>query len=93
MTYLELVKVTAEKTGYSRNMVKATLDTVLQTIKEEVKSKEDVTLNGVGKFSQKVKPARIGINPATLEKVNIPETIHVTFKVSKEFRKYLNSNN
>ena len=86
----DLVKQVAAKAGVTQSVAKASLDAALQVIKDTVKSDDEVVLNGVGKFVRKVRPARTGINPATKEKVEIPETVVVAFKVSKEFRNYLN---
>lgn len=91
MKYSDLVKQAAAKAGVTQSVAKASLDAALQVIKDTVKSDDEVVLNGVGKFVRKVRPARTGINPATKEKVEIPETVVVTFKVSKEFRNHLNA--
>ena len=90
MKYLELVKQVAEKASVTQSVAKASLDAALQVIKDTVKADNEVVLNGVGKFARKVRPARTGINFATKEKIEIPEIVSVTFKVSKEFRNYLN---
>lgn len=90
MRYSDLVRNTAVRVGVTQNEAKAVLDAALQVIKESVKRGDEVLLNGVGKFSSRVKPARTGINPATKEKVEIPETVVVTFRASKNFRELLN---
>ena len=90
MKYSDLVRQTAAKAGVTQSVAKASLDAALQVVKDTVKSDDEVVLNGVGKFVRKVRPARTGINPATKEKVEIPETVVVSFRVSKEFRNYLN---
>lgn len=90
MKYSDLVKQTAAKAGVTQSVAKASLDAALQIIKDTLKSDDEVALKGVGKFTRKVRHARVGINPATKDKVEIPETVVATFKVSKEFRNYLN---
>ena len=87
----DLVKQVAAKAGVTQSVAKASLDAALQVIKDTVKSDDEVVLNGVGKFVRKVRPARTGINPATKAKVEIPETVVATFKMSKDFREHLNS--
>lgn len=89
MKYSDLIKQVAAK-GLPQSVVKATLDAALQVIKDTVKSNDEVVLNGVGKFVRKVRPARTGINPATRAKIEIPETVVVLFRASKEFRDSLN---
>lgn len=90
MNYSVLVKQAAAKAGVTQSVAKASLDAALQVIKDTVKSGNEVVLTGVGKFVPKVRSSRIGINPATKEKVEIPETVVVAFKVSKDFHNYLN---
>lgn len=91
MKYSDFVKKVAERCFVSQVNTKRVLDAANLIIKDAVKSGDEVTLNGVGKFGKKTRPARVGINPATKEKVNIPETEVVTFKVAKEFKDHLNS--
>ena len=90
MKYSDLVKQAAVKAGVTQSVAKASLDAALQVIKDTVKSDDEVVLNGVGKFVHKVRPARTGVNPATKEKVEIPETVIAAFKMSKDFREHLN---
>lgn len=90
MKYSDFVKQTAARAGVSQSVAKATLDEAMKLLRGTVKSGEEVVLNGVGKFSKKVRSARVGINPATKERVEIPQTNTVTFKVAKEFKDSLN---
>lgn len=90
MKYSDLVKQSAAKAGVTQSVAKVSLDAALQVIKDIVKSGDEVVLNGVGKIVRKVRPARTGINPATKEKVEIPETVVAAFKMSKDFREHLN---
>ena len=84
MKYSDLVKHAAAKACVTQSVAKASLDAVLQVIKDTVKSDDEVVLNGVGKFVRKVRPARTGINPATKEKVEIPETVVVTHRLCQQ---------
>lgn len=90
MKYSDLVKCVAAETGLSQADTKCTLDRALRVIQREVGAGNEVTLNGVGKFCKKVRSARMGINPATKERVAIPESTTVAFKVAKEFKDSLN---
>lgn len=91
MKYLDFVKKVAAEAGVSQSTAKATMDAAMLVIKDSVKSKDEVVLNGVGKICRKIRPARTGINPATKAKVEIPETVVAAFKMSKDFREHLNS--
>lgn len=91
MKYSEFLKKVAIESCVSQVTVKRVLDATKSVIKDAVKSGEEVTLHGVGKFDSKIRSARVGVNPVTREKVDIPETKIVTFKVAKDFKDYINN--
>lgn len=91
MKYSDFVKKVAAEACVPQSTAKDVLDAAMLTIKDAVKAKDEVVLNGVGKIVRKVRPARTGINPVTKEKVEIPETVVAAFRVSKDFREHLNS--
>lgn len=91
MKYLDFVKKVASATACSQSATKQVLDGALDVLKQQLLSGDEVVLNKVGKFSLKVRSARVGINLKTKEKVNIPETKVVAFKMSKEFKEQLNA--
>ena len=51
---------------------------------------EKVTLTGFGTFETVERSARTGINPATGEKILIPESKAVKFKAGKAFKEAVN---
>ena len=64
---------------------KAALESICEVIRTDVVVNQDkIILPGFGTFDSVVRPARTGINPATMEKIQIPETRKVKFKPSKE---------
>jgi integration host factor subunit beta len=68
------------------NIVNAILDEITQALA----SGNRVELRGFGAFSVKNRPARIGRNPRTGEKVNVEEKWVPFFKTGKELRERLN---
>lgn len=82
MKYSDLIKRASIEADVTQKEVKKSLDVI--------KTDDEVALNGVGKFVRKVRPARVRMNPATKERIEVPETIAISFKVSKEFRKSIN---
>lgn len=88
----ELVKSISEKatkkTGLqiSQNVAKACLDSVLDTILERSRKREDVVLVGFGTFSTADRAARVGRNPRTKEEINIPAKVVPTFSAGKSFK-------
>lgn len=68
------------------NIVNAILDEVVDALK----SGDRVELRGFGAFSVKNRPARIGRNPRTGQKVEVTEKYVPFFKTGKEMRERLN---
>lgn len=81
-----IVELVAEKTGVTKKAAGETLEVVLEAITEALKSGSKVDLSGFGKFEVKVRNARTGINPATKETIEIPETKVPSFKAAKALK-------
>lgn len=91
MKYSDFVKVVAHEANLSQSVAKRAIDAANLVIKDAVKSGDEVVLHGLGKFVKKHRDERTGINPTTKEKITIPATDSVVFKVAKEFKEHLNS--
>lgn len=84
MTKKELVKVVANKCEeFTQKEIGVILDTVLETITEEMSKGEKVALAGFGSFEATVRAARQGRNPATGEIMTIPAKKVCKFKALK----------
>ena len=80
-----LISESAKKAGLTLAQTKAALEAICEVIRTDVVVSQDkIILPGFGTFDSVVRPARTGINPATMEKIQIPETRKVKFKPSKE---------
>ena len=80
-----LISESAKKSGLTLTQTKAALEAICEVIRTDVVVNQDkIILPGFGTFDSVVRPARTGINPATMEKIQIPETRKVKFKPSKE---------
>jgi DNA-binding protein HU-beta len=90
MTKVELVKALMERTGLSRNQSIETVEFFLESVKNALKKGEKVCLVGFGTFYTKKKESRIGRNPRTGEKINIPAKMVAVFKPGKSFREIAN---
>lgn len=70
------------------------VERIVSTIFEEITSAlvngQRVELRGFGAFSVKTRPARIGRNPRTGDKVNVAEKHVPYFKTGKDLRERLN---
>ncbi|HHX99203.1 TPA: HU family DNA-binding protein [Candidatus Dojkabacteria bacterium] len=73
-------------TGLTKKEAGAALDAVLEAIADSLKKGEPVLLTGFGKFEVRTRAARTGINPKTLEKIQLPATKVPAFKAGKALR-------
>ncbi|MDH3196187.1 MAG: integration host factor subunit beta [Hyphomicrobiales bacterium] len=74
---------------YQRD-VEHIVDAVLEEVVSALSRGDRVELRGFGAFSVKNRPARIGRNPRTGEKVPVEEKYVPFFKTGKEMREKLN---
>ena len=89
----ELVQNIAERNPhlYQRD-VEHIVNAVLEEIVDALSRGDRVELRGFGAFSVKHRPARIGRNPRTGEKVDVDEKYVPFFKTGKEMRERMNGN-
>lgn len=87
----ELVQIIAERNPhlYQRD-VENIVNAILDEIAEAMMDGDRVELRGFGAFSVKNRPARVGRNPRTGEKVPVTEKYVPFFKTGKEMREKLN---
>lgn len=67
------------------------VEVLLEEIKDQLTKGAKVELAGFGKFEVKERPERDGFNPQTKEKIKVPATKALTFKVSKALKDELNN--
>jgi integration host factor subunit beta len=87
----QLVAKIAERNPhlYQRD-VEHVVNAVLEEVVSALSRGDRVELRGFGAFSVKNRPARIGRNPRTGEKVAVAEKFVPFFKTGKEMREKLN---
>ena len=66
------------------------IDIILKEMANALKKNERVEIRGAFIFDPRVQKARISFNPATREKINIPQKKTINFKISKEWFKKIN---
>ena len=87
MKKFELVAEVARKTGMTQDSVNKVVDSMSAVIvKECVTNGGEVNLPALGKFRQKVNPAREGINPLNKQKISIKETHTLKFTPSSSIK-------
>ena len=86
MTKTDLVAAAATKAGVTKAAAEHVLNAVLDLIVGSVKKGDKVTITGFGTFSRSKRKARTGVNPRTMEKIQIPAQNGVKFSAGKTFK-------
>jgi len=84
MKKTELITAIAEKSGLTKKDAEAALTATLDTIVETVQ------ITGFGTFEQRQRNARMGCDPRTGNKIEIPASKVPAFKAGKEFKNTVN---
>ena len=79
MNRADLIEAIADRTGLTKADSARALDAALDAITNALKKEERVALVGFGTFTVRERMARAGINPRTLEGLNIPSKNVVKF--------------
>ena len=90
MTKADLVAEIAQAAGLSKSDAEAVVNTVLGSIVEALQRGDKVELRGFGSFRLRIRRPRIGRNPKTGEKVQVPGKAVPYFKPGKELKEMLN---
>ena len=73
--------------GLSKADSKLALDAAINAISDALKQGDKVAILGFGTFAVNERPAREGINPSTMQKIQIAAKKVVKFKPSSRFAK------
>ncbi len=87
MNKTEFINAVAAKAGLSKVDGKKAVEAMINTIQDEMKKGEKVSILGFGSFSVIKKAARRGVNPQTKKVINIPDRKVVKFKPGAELAK------
>ena len=91
LTKKEIINSLYMQIGFSKKISENLLEDILDIIVENLKKYKKLKISNFGTFSVKSKKSRIGRNPKTKEKKIISERNIVSFKPSKDFKDYINS--
>lgn len=83
MTKAQIMSELAEKTGLAKKEVIAFMDTLAEMAYSEVKTNGEFVLPGFGKLVKVNRKARMGVNPATGEKIQIAAKTVTKFRLAK----------
>ena len=90
MKKTELITAIAEKSGLTKKDAEAALTATLDTIVETVAAGDKIQMTGFGTFEQRQINARMGCDPRTGNKIEIPASKVPAFKAGKEFKNTVN---
>ena len=76
--------------GYSKKISETLIDDFFEIILDNLITNKKVKIAKFGTFILKKKSARIGRNPKTKKETIINERNVITFKASREFKKFIN---
>ena len=91
LTKARIVDAVIEQNGFTRKKSIETVESLLELIKSELESGDDVMISGFGKFCVKYKKKRKGRNPATGKDLILAPRKVVTFKWSGKLKEKLNT--
>ena len=83
MTKAQITGAIAESTGLSKKDISNVFDELTNLAYDEVKKEGEFVVPGFGKMVKAKRKARMGVNPATGEKIKIAAKTVVKFRLAK----------
>ena len=90
MTKADLVEEVSKVTELTRKDSEVIVDTLFESVIKALKAGDKLEVRGFGSFRVRQRNARIGRNPKTGEKVEVPAKRVPYFKPSKEMKDLIN---
>src|SRR5712671_110998 len=90
MTKADLVEEVAKVTELTRKDSEVIVDTMFESVIKALKAGDKLEVRGFGSFRVRQRNSRVGRNPKTGEKVEVPAKRVPYFKPSKELKDLIN---
>jgi integration host factor subunit beta len=90
MTKADLVEEVSRITEVKRKESEVIVETIFDSIMSALRNKDKVEIRGFGSFRTRQRRGRIGRNPKTGEKVDVPPKTIPFFKPSKDLKDLIN---
>src|ERR1700739_433627 len=90
MTKADLVEEVSRVTELTRKDSEVMVDTLLESVIKALREADKLEVRGFGSFRVRQRNARVGRNPKTGEKVEVPAKRVPYFKPSKELKDLIN---
>jgi len=86
MNKMGLVDAVHLKLNSTKKMAEDAVDTVFDTIMQTLSKGEEINVAGFGAFVTKQRSARMGVNPRTGAKIQVPATVTPKFRAGKALK-------
>jgi len=90
ITKADIVNMIQDQIGFPKNQSSEIVETLLDLIKKDLESGNDLLISGFGKFCVREKRKRKGRNPSTGEDMMLAARKVITFRCSNILRKKVN---
>lgn len=91
MNKSELIEALSEETTFSKKDIAKVLTAFTRIIERTLKKGGKVSLTGFGTYWISKRPERMGINPATKERIKLPAVNIPRFKPGKRLKEQIRS--
>jgi integration host factor subunit beta len=91
MTKADLVEEVTKVTELPRKESEMAVETIFESIIQALKQSDKIEIRGFGSFRTRQRRGRIGRNPKTGAKVDVPPKKIPFFKPSKELKDFVNT--
>ena len=86
MNKSQLVESISEETSFSKKDVAKVLASLIRVVERTLRKGSKVSLAGFGSYWLSRRPARMGLNPSTKERIKLPAVSVPRFKAGKHLR-------
>ena len=93
MTKADLIEEVARITDVTRRDSEVIVETIFDSIVHSLRAGDKIEIRGFGSFRTRQRNSRIGRNPKTGDRVDVPAKKIPFFKPSKELKDFVNSAN
>ena len=83
MNKLQLIDILSQKMHSTKRDASNIVECIFGTITDCLKQDENINIGGFGEFKVKKRSGRLGINPKTKERIQIPESNSPSFRANK----------
>jgi DNA-binding protein HU-beta len=91
MNKSELINALSEETAFSKKDIAKVLSSLIRIIERTLRRGEKVSITSFGTYWISRRPARVGINPSTKQRIKLPAIAVPRFKPGKHLKEQVRS--